>query len=144
LPPISSSADDGEYLERVHEAARVRAALRRFEADTSTVVRRCRLTPQRYLLLLMIRAAPADGRETGPTITNVAERLAMPHNTVSELIARAVEAGLVKRSRGALDRRSQQLSLTADGERRLRCALDGLADQRAALRRSLAAPQRLQ
>ncbi len=106
------------------------------------MVRHCRLTPQRYLLLLMIKATAATADQPGPTITTVAEMLAMPHNTVSDLIARAVDVGLVKRRRGRSDRRSQQLSLTAEGERRLRCAIDGLADQRAALRRSLTGPPR--
>ncbi|MGH3139848.1 MAG: MarR family winged helix-turn-helix transcriptional regulator [Gaiellales bacterium] len=123
------------FLDQVRDAAVLRAALRRFDADTARVVRRCRLTPQRYVLLLMIKGAP-DGRKDS-TVSAIAQRLRMPHNTISELVTRAVVAGLVKREPTPEDRRSTRLSLTAEGDERLRCAVSQLEDQRAALRRSL-------
>jgi DNA-binding MarR family transcriptional regulator len=132
---ITTTPSEQAYRNQVLAVARFRSALRHFDADTAIVVRRCRLTPQRYLLLLMIKGAP-DGSEAS-TVSSIAERLAMPHNTLSELVARAVHAGLVSRTRAMSDRRSSTLSLTAEGERRLRCAVSELADQRAALRRSL-------
>ena len=126
---------DRAYLEQALDVARFRSALRHFDADTAKVVRRCRLTPQRYLLLLMIKGAP-DGSESA-TITSMAERLAMPHNTLSDLVSRCVDAGLVEKAQDPSDRRSAVLSLTAEGEQRLRCAVVELADQRSALRRAL-------
>ena len=131
---------DEQFLHQVMDVARFRSALSRFDADTAGVVRQCRLTPQRYLLLLMIKGAP-DGVERS-TVSAIAERLSMPHNTVSELVARAVAAGLVHRTPEPSDRRSASLSLTEEGDSRLRCAVDHLADQRASLRRALRHTQR--
>lgn len=123
------------FLDQVRDAAVLRAALQRFDADTARVVRRCRLTPQRYVLLLMIKGAPDGGQDS--TVSAISQRLRMPHNTISELVTRAVVAGLVKREPTPEDRRSARLSLTAEGDERLHCAVSQLEDQRAALRRSL-------
>jgi DNA-binding MarR family transcriptional regulator len=117
------------------DAAVLRAALGRFEAVTATAARECRLTPRRYILLLMIKGDPTGTQRS--TVTEISQRLRMPHNTVSELVTRAVAAGLVQRERARDDRRSVRLALTPEGERRLRCAVSKLEDQRAALRRSL-------
>jgi DNA-binding MarR family transcriptional regulator len=123
------------FLDQVRDAAVLRAALRRFDADTARVVRRCQLTPQRYVLLLMIKGAPGGNQDA--TVSAISKRLRMPHNTISELVTRAVAAGLVEREPTPEDRRSARLSLTAEGNKRLRCAVSQLEDQRAALRRSL-------
>ena len=123
------------FLDQIRDAAALRAALRRFDADTARVVRRCQLTPQRYLLLLMVKGAP-DGSQSS-TVSSIARRLRMPHNTISELVTRCVAAGLVEREPTPDDRRSAHLSLTGEGDERLRCAVSQLEDQRAALRRSL-------
>ena len=69
------------------EAARVaefRAALRRFLRITERNARTARLTPQRYLLLLMIKGA-ADHSERS-TVTELAERLQLAQSTVTELV----------------------------------------------------------
>jgi DNA-binding MarR family transcriptional regulator len=126
---------EASFREQVMAVAAFRSALRGFEADTAIVVRRCRLTPQRYLLLLMIKGA-VDGSEQA-TVSAISNRLRIPHNTVSELVTRAVAAGLVQRTPVPGDRRSAALSLTAEGGRRLRCAVERLEDPRSALRRSL-------
>jgi len=131
---------DEQFLRRVMDVARFRSALSRFDADTARIVRQCRLTPQRYLLFLMIKGAPSG--EERSTVSAIAERLSMPHNTVSELVARAVAAGLVRRTPEPSDRRSASLSLTEEGDSRLRCVVDHLADQRASLRRALRHTQR--
>jgi DNA-binding MarR family transcriptional regulator len=119
----------------VDEAIRVaefRSALRRFMRHSERAARSAGLTPQRYLLLLMIKGAP-EGREQS-TVTELAERLQLAQSTVTELVDRAEEAGLVERARSAGDRRVAHLRLTPEGERRLAHGFEGLSHERGALR----------
>lgn len=122
-------------------AAAFRTALREFEARTSAVTRACGLTPQRYLLLLMVKGAP-DGSEQ-VTITALTERLCMAQTTVSDLAGRAVEAGLLRRHADPGDARTTILRLTPEGERRLDRALRGLRNDRVALRAALSTADQL-
>src|ERR687884_1082591 len=101
-----------------HEVVRVaefRASLRAFLRKSERNARRSGLTPQRYLLLLMIKGAP-DGREQS-TVTELAERLQLAQSTVTELVRRAEEAGLVERAQSPADGRVAHLRLTPEGER---------------------------
>src|SRR6059058_5497528 len=102
---------------RAIEVADFREALRRFLRQSERVARRSGLTPQRYLLLLMIKGA-RDG--TGQsTVTELAERLQLAQSTVTELVRRAEETGLVAREQSASDGRVAHLRLTPEGDRRL-------------------------
>jgi DNA-binding MarR family transcriptional regulator len=102
--------------EYVH-AADFRSALRSFQRVAERAARRAGLTPQRHLLLLMIRGSP-DGSGSA-TVTDLAERLQLAQSTVTELVNRAEDAGLVERRSSPDDGRVVHLQLTADGERRL-------------------------
>src|ERR1700752_4932938 len=84
-----------------------RAALRRFLRMSERVARQCDLTPQRYLLLLMIKGSP-DGREQS-TVTELSERLQLAQSTVTELVHRAEEVGLVEREQSRRDARVAHL-----------------------------------
>lgn len=75
------------------------------------------LTPQRYLLLLMIKGAP-DGSERA-TVTQLASRLRLAQTTVTDLVRRAEDVGLIARERSPRDARVTFLRLTAEGQRRL-------------------------
>jgi DNA-binding MarR family transcriptional regulator len=75
------------------------------------------LTPQRYLLLLMIKGAADESEQS--TVTELAQRLQLAQSTVTELVSRAEEIGLVERERSADDGRIAYLRLTDEGERRL-------------------------
>jgi DNA-binding MarR family transcriptional regulator len=97
--------------------AEFRSALRRFLRRTESAARQFGLTPQRYLLLLMIKGAP-DATERS-TVTELADRLQLAQSTVTELVGRAEEAGLVQREQSAADGRVAVLGLTGEGERRL-------------------------
>jgi DNA-binding MarR family transcriptional regulator len=97
--------------------AEFRAALRRFLRIAEKNARAAGLTPQRYLLLLMIKGAP-DGSEQS-TVTELAERLQLAQSTVTELVGRAEEIGLIERERSVADGRIAHLRLTAEGEQRL-------------------------
>ncbi len=102
------------------EAARVadfRAALRQFLRITERNARGAGLTPQRYLLLLTIKGAPDHSEQS--TVTELSERLQLAQSTVTELVRRAEEIGLIARARSAADGRIAHLRLTPEGERRL-------------------------
>ena len=94
------------------------------------------LTPQRYLLLLMIKGA-ADHSEQS-TVTELAQRLQLAQSTVTELVSRAEEIGLVERERSAVDGRIALLRLTAEGERRLAESFTSNERERRALREAFA------
>lgn len=114
--------------------AEFRSALRRFLRRTERIARQSDLTPQRYLLLLMVKGA-ADGSERS-TVTELSDRLQLAQSTVTELVSRAEEAGLLQREQSHLDARVAHLRLTEEGERRLAQAFTGLADERDNLRRA--------
>ena len=97
--------------------AEFRAALRRFLRITERNARAAGLTPQRYLLLLMIKGAPDHSEQS--TVTELADRLQLAQSTVTELVRRAEEIGLVERERSPVDGRIAYLRLSAEGERRL-------------------------
>jgi DNA-binding MarR family transcriptional regulator len=92
------------------------------------------LTPQRYLLLLMIKGA-ADQREQS-TVTELAQQLQLAQSTVTELVSRAEEIGLVERERSSEDGRIAHLRLTAEGERRLARSFTSNERERRALRQA--------
>ena len=126
MPTQSPSVDD------VAGVAEFRAALRRFLRNSERVARASGLTPQRHLLLLMIKGA-RDGSERS-TVTELADRLQLAQSTVTELVRRAEEAGLVERAPSPEDGRVAHLRLTAEGERRLARAFTALATERQQLR----------
>jgi len=111
--------------------AEFRSALRKFLRRSELVADSCGLTPQRYLLLLMIKGAPDKGGRS--TVTELAERLQLAQSTVTELVARSVEAGLIAREGSTSDARVTYLQLTPEGERRLACSFTGLEAERSAL-----------
>ncbi len=117
--------------DEVEAVATFRMALRKFEQRTAVLVRSCGLTPQRYVLLLAVRSGG------NPTVSAIAAALDMPQTTVTDLITRAAEIGLVRKTVAEHDRRVVECSLTAEGERRLTCAVRALAEERAALAQAL-------
>jgi DNA-binding MarR family transcriptional regulator len=112
--------------------AEFRSAIRRLLRRTETVARSAGLTPQRYLLLLMVKGAP-DGSELS-TVTELSERLQLAQSTVTELVGRAAEAGLVRRRPSAHDARVAHVCLTEEGERRLEQAFTTLEAERESVR----------
>jgi DNA-binding MarR family transcriptional regulator len=125
---------DGDRLsaESAMRAAEFRSALRRFLRRSERIARSSGLTPQRYLLLLMIKGAP-DGSEQS-TVTELAERLQLAQSTVTELVRRAESAGLIGREQSQRDARVAHLRLTPDGDRRLMLAFTELETERQQLR----------
>jgi DNA-binding MarR family transcriptional regulator len=120
--------DSALELEEVIATAEFRAALRAFMRESERVARQSGLTPQRYLLLLMIKGAP-DGTEES-TVTELARRLQLAQSTVTELVSRAEDSGLVVRRQSGVDGRVAHLRLTVEGERRLERSFTALETER--------------
>jgi DNA-binding MarR family transcriptional regulator len=127
IAPVSSA--------EFREAAELRSVLRHFLRRSEEVARRHGLTPRQYVLLLMIKAQEDAPQEA--TITELVNRLALTQSTVTELVQRAEEAGLVARGGSPSDGRVTYLSLTPVGERRLRAAFDELGAERDHLLRAI-------
>jgi DNA-binding MarR family transcriptional regulator len=117
------------------DVAEFRSVLRRFLRRTETVARSAGLTPQRYLLLLMVKGAP-DGSEVS-TVTELSERLQLAQSTVTELVGRAEQAGLLIRKPSETDARVAYVCLTDEGERRLARAFSTLESERETLRETI-------
>ena len=113
LPGMAAPGlDDHDY----QQLLRVRAGLRRFLHWSEQQARRAGLTPAQHQLLLAVKGHP-DGR--GPTVSDVADYLALKHHSAVELIDRADRAGLVRRVDDPDDHRVVRLRLTAESEDRL-------------------------
>jgi DNA-binding MarR family transcriptional regulator len=105
--------------------------LRRFLRTSERNARSAGLTPQRYLLLLMIKGALDRSEQS--TVTELADRLQLAQSTVTELVSRAEEVGLIERERSTEDGRIAHLRLTEEGERRLARAFTSNEHERQAL-----------
>lgn len=121
--------------EEAAKVAELRVALRRFNRQTEVVARRCGITPRWYLLLLLIKGAP-DLTERA-TVTDLAQRLSLAQSSVTELVARAEQAGLIRREPSSDDARVVYLRLTKAGEERFASAFRSLATERRALREAI-------
>jgi DNA-binding MarR family transcriptional regulator len=121
------------------EAARVaefRVALRQFHRQTEVVARECGITPGWYQLLLQIKGAPDLTEQT--TVTALAERLQLAQSSVTELVSRAQQAGLLQRTPSSADARVVHLRLSGQGEKIFARAFRSLASEREALRDAIA------
>jgi len=122
----------GPDVDELLRAAAFRSELRRFLRRSDELATDLGLTPQRYDLLLQLKAAP-DGHST---VTELGKRLHLRQTAVTELVKRAEEAGLVQRRRSDQDRRVFLLELTEDGDRRVTLVFNALRRDRAAFARA--------
>jgi DNA-binding MarR family transcriptional regulator len=123
-------------IDDVIAVAEFRAAIRHFLRRSERVARQSGLTPQRHLLLLMIKGAPGGDEQS--TVTELSQRLQLAQSTVTELVRRAEEAGLIAREQSERDARVAYLRLTPEGERRLMLSFTELETERAQLRDAFA------
>jgi DNA-binding MarR family transcriptional regulator len=112
----------------VRAVADFRAAFRRSQRRGERIARQFGLTPQRYTLLLMIKGSPSGSEQS--TVTELSERMQLAQSTVTELVSRAEEVGLIEREQSADDARVAHLRLSAEGERRLMQSFTELAKER--------------
>ena len=121
------------------EAARVaefRVALRRFQRQTEIVALEYGITPAWYQLLLQTKGAPDLSEQT--TVTALAERLQLAQSSVTELVSRAQQAGLIERTPSSADARVVHLRLSREGEKIFARAFRSLGAERDALREAIA------
>jgi DNA-binding MarR family transcriptional regulator len=130
------AGDGNPEVTDVIAVAEFRAALRQFLRRSERVARMSGLTPQRHLLLLMIKGAPGGDEQS--TVTQLSQRLQLAQSTVTELVRRAEEAGLIERTQSQRDARVAHLRLTPEGERRLMLSFTELETERAQLRDAFA------
>jgi DNA-binding MarR family transcriptional regulator len=127
---LGSTASRGAREHEVARVARFRTELRRFLLRTEQASREAGLTPQRYDLLLMIEAMSGP---SGVRLMELCEPLQLKQTAVTELVKRALDAGLVDSRPAPDDRRGRLLTLTGEGRSRLLRAFKSLEADRAAL-----------
>jgi DNA-binding MarR family transcriptional regulator len=101
---------------RLQSLAEFRYTLRKFLSFSEQAAIQAGLHPQQHQLLLQIAGAP-DGLDT--TISYIADRLGLRHNSVVELSKRCADAGLVERLQTNPDHRYVVLQLTTAGHHAL-------------------------
>lgn len=108
---------------------RLRVALRRFEAASDEITRRHGLTPRQYDLLSVLHASDAARH----TPSRLALDLQLGRNSLTELVSRAAEAGLVHREPHGWDGRSKRIVVSVEGTRRYLAAVSELRPERTRL-----------
>jgi DNA-binding MarR family transcriptional regulator len=109
----TTSANSPEW-ERLQTLAEFRYELRKFLHFSEQRSIEAGLQPQQQQLLLQTAGAPPTALVT---VSYVAERLGLRHNTAVELSKRCEEAGLVHRTHDSTDRRRVVLELTSSGRK---------------------------
>ncbi len=92
-----------------------RYALRCFLEFSESAAARERLTPRQHQALLVIRGSP----DATATVSRLAERLRVRHNTAVELSQRLEAGGLILRQPSQEDGRAVCLTLTDEGATKL-------------------------
>ena len=110
------------------KAAALREALRTFQRRSDAVTSSLGLTPRTYQLLLMI-ATGRNGAKTA-TLSELGERLQLGRSTVTELVLRSEERGLVRRELDPARRGAIVVRLTPVGERKVSRAVRALGNER--------------
>src|ERR1051325_8438830 len=100
-------------LDDVRALAEWRYQIRKFLAFSEEAARSVGVEPQHHQLLLAIKGLP-EGKL--PTISVLADRMAVRHHTVVELADRLTSRGLLRRTPCPNDRRAVLLSLTTRAE----------------------------
>jgi DNA-binding MarR family transcriptional regulator len=103
--------DEGQ--QRLQSLAEFRFQLRKFLSFSEMASERCGIGAQQYQLMQVIAAIPA-GQAT--TITYLAERMILRHNSTVELVDRAERSGLVRRESDERDLRRSLVRLTPQGK----------------------------
>jgi DNA-binding MarR family transcriptional regulator len=97
---------------KVGELAEFRYRLRRFLSFSETASEAVGISAQQYQLLQVVAAVPA-GQES--SISYIAERMVVRHNSAVELVDRAEKTGLVRRVADESDHRRSLVEITARG-----------------------------
>jgi len=104
-------------IPRLRELAEFRFQLRQFLSFSEISSERHGVQAQQYQLLQVIAAAP-PGQPA--SVSYLADRMVLRHNSTVELVDRAERAGLVRRHTDERDLRRSIIKLTPTGEQLLR------------------------
>ncbi len=112
--------------ERLGRLAEFRFELRRFLNFSETEAERFGIAAQQYQLMQVIGALPQG---ESASISMIAERMILRHNSTVELVDRAERAGLVRRVSDERDLRRSLVMLTPHGESVLQRMIGSHLDQ---------------
>jgi DNA-binding MarR family transcriptional regulator len=98
---------------KLAEIAEFRFHLRRFLSFSETASEKIGIPAQQYQLIQVIASAPSD---RSATISYIAERMLLRHNSAVELVDRAERSGLVLRIADESDHRRSLLEITGEAE----------------------------
>ena len=99
--------------QRLKSLAEFRYQMRKFLSFSETAAERCGIATQQYQLMQVIAAMSPD---QDASISYLADRMVLRHNSMVELVDRAERAGLVKREHDERDLRRSLVRLTPQGE----------------------------
>ncbi len=104
--------DDTVTQPRLRSLAEFRYQMRKFLSFSELASERCGIGVQQYQLMQVIAATP-EGQQ--PSISYLAERMILRHNSMVELVDRAERSGLVRREHDQKDLRRSLVQLTPQG-----------------------------
>jgi DNA-binding MarR family transcriptional regulator len=110
---MSDSTDVEKAQLRLKSLAEFRFQMRKFLNFSEMASERCGIPAQQYQLMQVIAAMPAGQQAS---ITYLAERMILRHNSTVELVDRAERAGLVRRENDPTDLRRSLVQLTPQGQ----------------------------
>jgi DNA-binding MarR family transcriptional regulator len=111
---MTTEAGTAAQTLRLKSLAEFRYQMRKFLSFSEAAAERCGIATQQYQLMQVIAALP-EGQHA--SISYLADRMILKHNSMVELVDRAERAGLVKREHDERDLRRSLVKLTAEGER---------------------------
>ena len=113
-------------IPRLKELAEFRYQLRQFLSFSEVASERHGIQAQQYQLLQVIAATPPG---QASSISYLADRMMLRHNSTVELVDRAERAGLVRRPTDERDLRRSLIKLTPQGEQMLRALVPEHLDE---------------
>jgi DNA-binding MarR family transcriptional regulator len=117
-PLMEENGSNGHAeIPRLRELAEFRFQLRQFLSFSEISSERHGIQAQQYQLLQVIAAAPAN---QPASVSYLADRMVLRHNSTVELVDRAERAGLVRRHTDERDLRRSIIKLTPQGDQLLR------------------------
>jgi DNA-binding MarR family transcriptional regulator len=112
-----NGANGNGEIPHLRELAEFRFQLRQFLSFSEISSERHGIQAQQYQLLQVIAAAPAG---QPASVSYLADRMVLRHNSTVELVDRAERAGLVRRHTDERDLRRSIIKLTPTGDQLLR------------------------
>jgi DNA-binding MarR family transcriptional regulator len=100
-------------VQQLRSLAEFRYQMRRFLSFSEAASEGCGIGAQQYQLMQVIAAMP-EGQQS--SISYLAERMILRHNSMVELVDRAERSGLVRREHDEKDLRRSLVLLTSQGE----------------------------